>query len=944
MSKLSRSKAKRNETKKPPSALNDSASDFSSFCTSIPLPTQGAPPTEANQQSSGGRKDGCPSQSSSAQTIEKEDTQERVPRSAIFEETVEEAVDECVQTTVCPVCGKVGVTGSHVKTCGARHGLKGAGLIEAVKLVERQGRERRALGLPLAPVQEKPSKPKSGKSKSVKRPLKKDDDGGVDPDLAVAMALSISEEQHRLRGAGEEVVVSKYFVGGDFDRKSSEKEIAVQGSHGDKVEARMWLPQVSSSPVKKKKRGKRKEKETTVLQLRTDEERSRLLGDRVSETLVEVPTVQSRRPLGTCRQFLKIPQFWRLPAQLDIVSNKGLIARGLVKYLTPADEVHELENKEMIPQNPLPSCPLASLSSAWLSLLKSGAGTDTVMVCKGEAELCCHSLVLNTRAPRILCDAILETSKDGKAKQMLILSNYEASVLQLLLKFIYGGVLDCDAVTSRESLPQIEELARKWGLTEVVKWLEQVEVQEEETTEDPEEGREGDGFAIGKVVEEVEEEEQVEDQVAGTQCLDALLNHLEEENQNSEKVGDNDDMSEVEMEEWDSVCQYMTQRVRNSIVEEKSDSSDEDTQSLTEESCAEVLESEQVDSNVNSTDTASERVGCEGEPQPGNSSDKENNSPPGSKKSSATILKPIPCFAVLERSTTLNSPVQSTSAYLNNDHSLSVVGRRSISTPQVLRDSSKTYSQPVCPPSPDMFDSEEEGESQVSNEVEEIEKERGGFSELAVDAECFKPLSQKDFNKRSSLKRKSINDEETEPKRLKSEIVTALNKRSFQINEDLSYCEDLPTPTKYSPFEKHNSPPSSPCVPSPTSTSPGQAQDPLVDLTQSSTSSTHNDEDDSLEIPTPTRYSPLPLSSNSSRVSSTSSSGTYNKAPPHPAAASSNEGSTLASEDEEEDELLSELSYLTTRLSAVGAPEDEISSCLICLLQLEVSISSYFPK
>ena len=92
-------------------------------------------------------------------------------------------------------------------------------------------------------------------------------------------------------------------------------------------------------------------------------------------------------------------------------------------------------------------------------------------------------------------------------------------------------------------------------------------------------------------------------------------------------------MSEVEMEEWDSVCQYMTQRVRNSIVEEKSDSSDEDTQSLTEESCAEVLESEQVDSNVNSTDTASERVGCEGEPQPGNSSDKENNSPPGSKKS-----------------------------------------------------------------------------------------------------------------------------------------------------------------------------------------------------------------------------------------------------------------------------------------------------------------------
>ena len=109
MSKLSRSKAKRNETKKPPPALNDSASDFSSFCTPVPLPTQGAQPTEANLQSSGGHF-----QSSSAQTVEKEDTQERVPRSAIFEETVEEAVDDCVQTTVCPVCGKAFGRSDHL--------------------------------------------------------------------------------------------------------------------------------------------------------------------------------------------------------------------------------------------------------------------------------------------------------------------------------------------------------------------------------------------------------------------------------------------------------------------------------------------------------------------------------------------------------------------------------------------------------------------------------------------------------------------------------------------------------------------------------------------------------------------------------------------------------------------------------------------------------------
>ena len=170
----------------------------------------------------------------------------------------------------------------------------------------------------------------------------------------------------------------------------------------------------------------------------------------------------------------------------------------------------------------------------------------------------------------------------------------------------------------------------------------------------------------------------------------------------------------------------------------------------------------------------------------------------------------------------------------------------------------------------------------------------------------------------SSQKRKSSGQIRTETKRVKK-IQSVLLDEDLPTNEG----EELPTPTKYSPV---------PCTsPLPIlSRSPITCdQDPAIDLTQSSTSSQQRDEDDDLELPTPTKYSPFPKRVNTRQPSHSA------ERPPHFPGA---DPSTLEEDPEEdEDGVLAELSLLTARLSAKGATEDEISACLVCLLSLQVS-------
>ena len=341
MSKLSRVRSRRKAA--GAARLDDSASEFSSLCTPIPVP----PPAPAEPGQGAALAAG-------ADTLPKAEL-----RSAVFAEV--EAVPGVAE--VCPVCGKLGAAAAHVKACGARLGLTPAELVGARRLGERQQEERRALGLPPLPL---PAAKPAGKPKpKVKKKVK--EEGGADPDLALALALSISAQQ-------EEEVTSKYWPRGGQGEEVVEVRDVRNTVEAPEPEGRMWLPQAHNSP-KKKRRRKKDRAGPTALQCRTEEERVRVLGERVAAVLVEVGAPPSPRPrVGASGRGAPSSHYWSLPARLDSLAPPALLARDIGHHFTVA----VVEEVATAPPSSTTSS-LAALSSSWLSLLASGAGRNTVV-------------------------------------------------------------------------------------------------------------------------------------------------------------------------------------------------------------------------------------------------------------------------------------------------------------------------------------------------------------------------------------------------------------------------------------------------------------------------------------------------------------------------------------------------------------------------------------
>ena len=696
--------------------LDDSASEFSSLCTPIPVllpapadPGEGLTP---------------------APTVEATTQPQAELRSSVFAE-VEAAAE------VCPVCGKVGAAAAHVKACGARLGLTPAELVGARRLGERQQEERRALGLPPLPAAKPAGKPKP----RAKKKVKEEEEGGADPDLALALALSISAQE-------EEEVTSKYWSG-EGKEVVKVKEVK-KADEVPEQEGRMWLPRAQKSP-KKKRRRKKDLVGPTALQCRTEEERARMLGERVAAVLVEVEAPPLPRPrVGASVRGAPSSHYWSLPARLDALAPPALLARDIGQHFTA------LEVEEVAMASTSSSSSLATLSSSWLGLLASGAGRDTVVVCRGEEELPCHALVLATRCPALLAPAVVETAPSGATSRTIVLSEFGGAAVRVLLKWVYGGVFEGGAVTSREVLGELRALATRLGVVEVLSWLEEVQVQED----GEEQVLEGDGFALGE--QEVEEGE-------GERRLDALLSCLEED----EESGGEEEQRGEEMEEWDSVCQYMTQRARSTVVEEEESEEEEEE----EETSDSVFKEDNFDAKLEPEDEKNEDLrddykevpitiedseGDDGmEEKKDNSSDKENMDPDRSMEASPEpplhSTSPLKWMAEAPKSPTASLP-------------------------------------PPAAPSPDMFDSEEEQEEE-HGEVSG-EEEHGAF------------------DPNISQKRKSFFLEDVTPKRSKvgKEVVSEVGGRwwcSSEVNEGVRLrCEEeeLPTPTKYSPLPPRSYP------------------------------------------------------------------------------------------------------------------------------------------
>ena len=472
----------------------------------------------------------------------------------------------------------------------------------------------------------------------------------------------------------------------------------------------------------------------------------------------------------------------------------------------------------------------------------------------------------------------------------------------------------------------MRRLAGVWGLGEVQGWLEQSTVLEEEGEV---EEMEGDGFAVGEVTEHVEEGGE------GSQSLDVLLDCLGEEEGGQEAAGEDTEEQE-DMEEWHSVCQYMTQRARSSVIEEEdSGEEEEEGEELEEESDGLEEEADVFTKNLPEAVVHENGFGDD-------SSDKEN-------MDTNTATLPL-----LGDDSSDNENMDTNTAALphrDNSSDNEDIDTKTAALPPSGPSPSCLSPEPSKPPvaraeSPDMFDSADEDMEERGDGLEDLVEEGGDLEDLVGEGgvledqvEEEKGDGQEDFEEEEEVVKpcqddlvlvlsedEDVEDTFRSSQKRQRSCSPELERRKVRLVQG----EELPIPRRsFSPPERehfsYSSPPPvggaeeryfsyrSPGHFSPTSYSPRKApsitktspppsppQDDVVDLTQ----------------PSPPVSPPRKVEVEEQEEMD-------------------EEGVGL-DEDDEESCLVAELSLLTSRLSSPGAAGEELAACLVCLLKLQV--------
>jgi len=572
VNKLSR-KSKKKSAQSQAKSLNDSLADFSE-----PKSQRGEKKSEIFNSGSA-----ADTPNSAPKLPEKPNSAPKPPEDLDAAPEIPEQPDSAPVLSLadCPMCGKQFKPGlvvqrnSHLKSCGNKNGMRTEKLVELRRLEEKQAEERAALGFHSIQNVEKPQKKVQRKNKHIAK------DGGADADLELALALSISAQS-----------------GGQNKHKDDVENSGSNGSNATEAlkcsqngKTPMWLPQ---APVPQKKRGRKKVMGVTVLQTRSDEERERLVGESVAAILYPEEVVNPQmdrigratlpeRKLNDRLCSIEDPEmmFWSLASLPKTAKNNQFLADKLenyidVKQLDDCSDKKQNKTVEMVEKSNSneqildqvkksvqPS--LKNLSDEWQILFKSRKRTDFKILCREEEVVLCHRLVLEVRCPQMLKETVKETS-NCKEEELVIWSSFDQKVVSVLIEFLYCGVLNISVIETIEELIQLKQLATLNKIGDIIEILKEVTIEEA-----------NDNDITGGFCEESLER----DLPTATQNLDALLDCLD----NSEKgVGDkreDNDGEKVEEErseeeDWDEVCQFMTQKVKKSAETYDNEDADED--------------------------------------------------------------------------------------------------------------------------------------------------------------------------------------------------------------------------------------------------------------------------------------------------------------------------------------------------------------------------------
>ncbi|XP_043256629.1 protein PFF0380w isoform X2 [Colletes gigas] len=413
---------------------------------------------------------------------------------------------------VCPLCFKtfkdINSQVLHMKICACKNNISTKKLLDAIELQKRQEDERISLGLLAAPkIQDK------------KRPVSCRINSYQDSDLQLALVLSKS-----LQEAEEFDEISE-----KLSQAPNQFALKVLEPVNNKPLERFGF--ANSKPVSLMKTKKKNCNRITVLQTRSQEDRNRILTDRIAEILMgDEPITQKQKQENEFSQEIRVKTVLK-SYLLQELYNKGekiwdkarltpnqksFYVSNLSKYIIPQEK--QIEAKETVVIKRANTCKMdniklnlnkidtsrdrnkffdisqtdlnltsknhencedkqfiSTLAINWGDALNDSSASDIIIFVNSGKYIWAHKLVFYVRCSNILFDSMPnDTSQFTAIKEKICWLDTSYNIAIAFLEFIYCGIIQkyLNIFEDLVNFSFLRNLARKYKVKELFAYLQ----------------------------------------------------------------------------------------------------------------------------------------------------------------------------------------------------------------------------------------------------------------------------------------------------------------------------------------------------------------------------------------------------------------------------------------------------------------------------------------
>nr|XP_012141599.1 PREDICTED: uncharacterized protein LOC100881823 isoform X2 [Megachile rotundata] len=387
------------------------------------------------------------------------------------------------EALVCPLCFKtfkeLNSQAIHMKICAYKNNISTKKLLDAIELQKRQESERKSLGLLAAPIVQERKKIASRKV-------------GLheESDLQLALALSKSlqeveelDEINELEGLPKTLTRSV----SEIVEPISEKQLERFGF-------------ASSKPPSLIKNKRKRDNQVTLLQTRSQDERNRILTERISEILMEdEPITQSKndtiydekikQEIAPRSHLLKQFLYKENETTLKFTNTCNLKETNLSQYKTNISNnkevLYDSSDRELnFINEKCENCRdkqfINALVTNWRSALNNSSASDVIIFVNDNKHIWAHKLIFYVQCPNILLDITPnDSSVYPQIKEKISWTDISYNVALQFLEFIYCGIIEKYFCIFEElkNLSSLRSLARKYKVERLFDYLERKEIE-----------------------------------------------------------------------------------------------------------------------------------------------------------------------------------------------------------------------------------------------------------------------------------------------------------------------------------------------------------------------------------------------------------------------------------------------------------------------------------